>query len=63
MIAVLLAPASEGSSMRIGNGESVRFGSDRVPDVLDQLETLGDRELANLFEKGSCHGDESAFGR
>lgn len=62
-IAVLLAPPSECSSMRFWNGQSARFGGDRVPNFLDQFETLGDREFADLFEEGRCHGDESAVGR
>jgi len=62
VIAMLLASSSELLPMRLRHRESVSFCGDRVPYVLDQFETLGDRELADLIEKGSCHGVESAFG-
>ena len=32
----------------------------RVPDVLDQLNAFGQRELADLIEKGAAHSDQSA---
>lgn len=63
VIAMLLASPSERSSMGRRNGKRIRFGGDRVPDVLDQLEPLGNRELTDLVQKGSGHGEESSLGQ
>jgi len=61
-IAMLLAPSSELHSVRLGHRKLLAFRGDRIPDVLDQLNTLGERELANLIEKRSCHRPQSALG-
>lgn len=51
VIVVLLASPSKRGSMRLGHRKLLAFRGDRIPDVLDQLDTLGDRESTNLIEK------------
>jgi hypothetical protein len=51
----------EFSSMPIGDRDGFRSGRDTIPNVLDQLEALLDRELLNLFEQG-LGGHASNFG-
>jgi len=53
-------PTFELGALGIGRGEgigaSVRLLSDAVPDVLDELEALSDRQVA-LVERGLAHGE------
>lgn len=51
VIAVLLAPSSQLRSMRLRHRKLLAFRGDRIPDVLDQLDPLGERESTNLIEK------------
>ena len=48
--------------MPVRNGNGVCGGGDPIPNVLDELEPLFQRELLNLFEQGLGSHDLQSWG-
>ena len=47
---MFLASKSERSTVRVGHRERIGLGSNRILDVLDELEPFSDRELSDFVE-------------
>ena len=65
MLVELPEPRIEFLALRIRQRKRLvlSFGSDAVPEFLDQLQPLGSRQLEQLFAKGVRHSFDSASDR